>query len=155
MANLDEIYSMITSSWVTAGLKKRRRKKQTFQRNKGQLHIYNQPKTLRWQEISVPSSKQMFHRLSFTNPYISVNVSNTIIRPQFPIRSAVLATSLESNLKMPRHLWCSLPLKSRNTEEKHRGRSMVWVGKYQAKPWGSHSKCLTDRNHSAMTNQAC
>lgn len=73
-----------------------------------------------------------------------MNVSNIVFQPQSPIHSEGLATVLESNLKMPRCLWCSRPLKSQSTEEKHWGRSMVWLGKYQARTWGRNTQCQTE-----------
>lgn len=47
------------------------------------------------------------------------------------IHSEGLVTVHEWNLKMSRWLWCSSPLKSQSTEEKHWNRSMFRLGKYQ------------------------
>lgn len=112
-----------------------------FWRNKRKTCFIFKPKPLCWQEnfsglkrTNVPSSA--FHKpldlCECQQYYPSTPVPD-------PFRGPGHCSS-----QISKCLRCIPPLKCQSTEEKHRGRSMVWGGKYQARPWGINSKCQSE-----------
>lgn len=112
-----------------------------FGGTKGKLALYSDQNLCAGKKTLVASSEQMFHHLPFTNPldlcecqqyYPSTLVPDPFRRPG------------HCSSQISKCLRFTPPLKCQSTEEKHGGQSMVWGGKYQARPWGSNSKCQTE-----------